>query len=324
MRFRFTIAPAVALLLPLSFSQALATTPSSSPSAAATASPSAQPVSTMAPTVAVIDSGVPTNLFPNIVDEVCILEYSLCPNGKSVMDGLGAANIASSTNMTLTHGTEMLSIISKVNPNAKVIPIRIVGVTPNGLPYLYSNNAVKLALDWVIANRVKYNITVVNVSQGKIFPGCAVPAGAAQDVAVLKANNVAVIASAGNDSNRTAMDSIACLPDVVSVGATDNPDPGITGKPYDPTAKPYIARYSNGTPLTSFYLNARWYVLQPSGKTKFYVGSSNATAAMSGWWSLNYQGSWQATFDYMVKSAKATSNEWLAGRYIELPFALDK
>jgi len=324
MRFRFTIAPAVALLLSLSFSQALATTPSPSPSAASTASPSAQPVSTIAPTIAVIDSGVPTSLFANIVDEVCILEYSLCPNGKSTMDGVGAANIAPSTNMTLTHGTEMLSIISKVNPNAKVIPIRIVGVTPNGLPYLYSNNAVKLALDWVIANRMKYNITVVNISQGKIFAGCAVPAGTAQDVAVLKANNVAVIASAGNDSNRTAMDSIACLTDVVSVGATDNPDPGITGKPYDPTAKPYIARYSNGTPLTSFYLNARWYVLQPSGKTKFYVGSSNATAAMSGWWSLNYQGSWQATYDYMVKSAKAASNEWLSGRYIELPFALDK
>ena len=298
--------------------------PTPSPSATATSLPSAKPVSAMSPAVAVIDSGVPTSLFPNIVDEVCILEYSLCPNGKSAMDGVGAANIAPSTNMTLTHGTEMLSIISKVNPGVKLIPIRIVGVLPNGLPYIYSNNAVKLALDWIVANRVKYNITVVNISQGKIFAGCSVPAGTAQDVAVLKANNVAVIASSGNDSNRTAMDSIACLPDVVSVGATDNPDPGVTGKPYDPSAKPYIARYSNGTPQTSFYLNARWYVLQPNGKTKFYVGSSNATAAMSGWWSLNYQGDWQATYDYMVKSAQVASNEWLSGRYIDLPFAMDK
>jgi hypothetical protein len=274
--------------------------------------------------IAVIDSGVPTSLFPNIVDEVCILEYSLCPNGKSQMDGPGAANIAPSINATLTHGTEMLSIINKVNPNVKLIPIRIVGVTSSGLPYLYSNNAVKAALDWVVANRVKYNITVVNVSQGKIFANCGVPDGTAADVATLKANNVAVIGATGNDSNRTSMMSIACLPDVVSVGATDNPDPGVSGKPYDPNAKPYIARYSNGNTQTSFYLNARWFVLQPNGKTKFMVGTSNAAAAMSGWWSLNRQSTWQGTYDSLVKNSSVTSNEWLTGRYVSIPYELDK
>ena len=269
--------------------------------------------------IAVIDSGVVTSQFPNIITEVCILEYSMCPNGKAQMEGVGAANIAPSTNTTLTHGTEMLSIISKVNPNAKLIPIRIVGVTPEGYPYLYSNDAVKLALDWVVANRAKYNITVVNVSQGRIFAGCQVPNGTAQDVATLKANNVAVIGATGNDSNRTAMHSIACLPDVVSVGATDNPDPGSSGKTYDPTAKPYIARYSNGNAQTSFYLNARWIVMQPNGKTKFMVGTSNATAAMSGWWSLNRKATWQDTYNYMVSTSTVANNEWLTGKYVPLP-----
>ena len=276
------------------------------------------------PAVAVIDSGVPTSLFPNIITEVCILEYSSCPNGKSQMEGAGSATIAPSTNSTLAHGTEMLSIISKVNPSAKLIPIRIVGVLGNGLPYIYSNNAVKLALDWVVANRTKFNITTVNISQGKIFAGCSVPPGTAADIAALKAANVAVIAATGNDSNRSAMMSVACLPDVVSVGATDNPDPGTSGKPYNPSASPYIARYSNGTAQTSFYLNARWYVLEPNGTTKFMVGTSNATAAMAGWWSLNYQGSWQATYDYMARNAKTAYNQWLSGRYVELPYALDK
>jgi hypothetical protein len=269
--------------------------------------------------IAVIDSGVVTSQFPNIITEVCILEYSMCPNGKAQMEGVGAANIAPSTNTTLTHGTEMLSIISKVNPNAKLIPIRIVGVAPEGYPYIYSNDAVKLALDWVVANRAKYNITVVNVSQGRIFAGCQVPNGTAQDVATLKANNVAVIGATGNDSNRTAMHSIACLPDVVSVGATDNPDPGSSGKTYDPTAKPYIARYSNGNAQTSFYLNARWIVMQPNGKTKFMVGTSNATAAMSGWWSLNRKATWQDTYNYMVSTSTSANNEWLTGKYVPLP-----
>lgn len=271
------------------------------------------------PTVAIIDSGLNTSLFGNIATEVCILEYSLCPNGKSQMEGRDAANIAVSTNTSLTHGTEMASIITQVNPALRIIPIRIVGVTPNGLPYIYSNNAVKLGLDWVIANRIKYNIVAVNVAQGKIFPNCNVPMGTQDDVDALKKANVAVIAATGNDSNRSAMFSIACLPNVISIGATDNPDPGVSGKAYDPKAKPYIARYSNGNNLTSFYLNARWFVLQPSGKTKFMVGTSNATASFTGWWTLNYKGSWQATYDYMSSISIPTSNEWLTGKYIYVP-----
>ena len=287
---------------------------------AATLLPMAVVHATPTQTVAVIDSGVNTALFTNIVTEVCILEYSNCSNGKQIMEGVGAANTGVQTNATLTHGTEMLSIINKVNPSIGLIPIRIVGITDKGNPYIYSNNAVKMGLDWVVANRVKYNITAVNISQGKIFAGCQVPEGTAQDVATLKANNVAVIAAAGNASNRTAMDSIACLSDVVSVGATDNPDQGMSGKAYDPTAKPYIARYSNGNSNTSFYLNARWYTLQPNGTQKFMVGTSNATAAMTGWWTLHRQDTWAATYASVSSTAtKVASNEWLTGKYIPLP-----
>lgn len=269
--------------------------------------------------IVVIDSGVNTALFTNVVAEVCILEYSNCPNGKAFMEGAGASNTGVTTNPTLTHGTEMLSIINKVSPSVGLIPIRIVGITDKGNPYIYSNNAVKLALDWVVANRVKYNIAAVNVSQGKIFDGCKVPEGTAQAVALLKANNVAVVAASGNDGNRSAMHSIACLPDVVSVGATDNPDPTSQGRPYDPTAKPYIARYSNGNAQTSFYANARWITLQPSGKTKFMAGTSNSSAALTAWWVLNLQGTWADTYNKLSSSSGKASNEWLTGKYVQLP-----
>ena len=271
------------------------------------------------PSVAIIDTGINTALFPNVVDEVCILEWSLCPNGKSTMDGVGAANTGVLTNVALSHGNEMASIITKVNPAIKIIPIRIVGITPSGIPFIYSNNAVKMGLDWVVANRVKYNIQAVNVSQGKIFAGCALPAGTQADIDALRAANVAVIAATGNDSNRTSVMSIACAPGVVAIGATDNPDPGVSGKSYNPNAKPYIARYSNGNALTDFYLNARWYSLQPNGKQKFGVGTSNATAAFTGWYTLNYKGSIAATYQYLVGTAATASNEWLTGRYLFVP-----
>lgn len=274
------------------------------------------------PSVAIIDSGVNTTLFSNIVTEVCILEWSPCPNGKPQMEGVGAANTGVVTNATLTHGTEVASVITKVNPSIKIIPIRIVGVTDKGNPYIYSNKAVKLGLDWVIANRSKYNIQAVNVSQGKIFPGCSLPDGTQADIDALKAENVAVIASTGNDSNRTSVMSIACAPGVIAIGATDNPDPGSQGKSYDPTARPTIARYSNGNTSTDFYLNARWYAMQPNGKQKFTLGTSISTAAFTGWYTLNYKGSIAATYQYLVSTATTASNQWLLGRYLFVPSAL--
>jgi hypothetical protein len=257
-----------------------------------------------APAIAVIDTG--TNQFKNnIVAEYCVLEYTYCPNGKSTMEGTGAAALPTTTYTQFDHGSQMISIILKVNPTANIIPIRIMGMNPNGSPTLYTNKSVKLALDWIVANQDKYNIQVVNISQGAIFAGCAVPSGTAEDVATLKAKGVAVVAATGNANNRTAMDSIACLPDVISVGATDNPDPGSSGKAWDPTAKPYIARYSNGNTATSYYTNARWYVTNNNGTTKFMVGTSNASAALASFFLTNRN-----------PTTTTASNEWLTGKYV--------
>ena len=104
-------------------------------------------------TIAVIDSGINTSQVTHIVDEVCILEYGTCPNGQKFMDGIGAANTGNTaTNANLVHGDEMVSIIQKVNPSVNIIPIRIIGIVSPNVPYLYTNNAVKMALDWVVAN----------------------------------------------------------------------------------------------------------------------------------------------------------------------------
>lgn len=269
------------------------------------------------PVIAVVDVGANTSLFTNIVTEVCIVEMLSCPNGQSFMEGKGAANTGVPLNKSIDHGTNMLSIVNKVNPSVGLIPIRIVATTSAGNPGLYTNKAVKLALDWIAANRVKYNIVAVSVSQGKIFDNCFVPDGTAAVVAALKAANVAVIGAAGNDGKVSQMMSIACLPDVISVGATDNPDPGIGGIAYCKTCAPTIAKYSNGNPV--FYTNGRWYVTQGNGTTKFTVGTSNATAAFAGWWVLNYKGSIAQTMDFLIKGSGVASNAERTGKYVTIP-----
>ena len=270
-----------------------------------------------APSIVVIDTGTDPALFPGkIVAEACFLEYYTCANGKSTMEGPGASYIAPTTNKDLTHGTQMLSIIAKVDPAANLIPIKIVERTAAGNPMLYTLASVKQALDWVIANRVKYNIAVVSLSQGGIKAGCRVPDGMVAQFATLKAVNVPVVVSIGNNSSKTDSNAPACIPDAVAVGGTDNPWGGIQPIAWDSKAKPYIARYNNVSPFVDFYANARWFTTNRDGSKKFIVGTSAATASVAGWWLLNRKESFDATYKYLSDNAGVASNEWFTGKYI--------
>ena len=271
----------------------------------------------LSPSIAVIDTGTDPALFGNkIVAEACFVESYSCPNGKSSMDGSGASLIPPTTNDALNHGTQMLSIIRKVNPNANLIPIRIVGISPKGVPGLYTLASVKLALDWVITNQAKYNIAVVSLSQGGVKPNCKVPDGMVAQFATLKALNIPVVTAVGNNSNKTEINAPACIPDAVAVGGTDNPDPSVRPIAWDPSAAPYIGRYNNISAQVDFYANARWFATNRDGSTKFKVGSSNATASVAAWWLLNRKESFDATYRFLFDSATTAKNEFTTGKYI--------
>jgi len=276
------------------------------------------------PSIAIIDVGFNTALFPNISTEACFLTYGLCPNGKSSMAGAGAANTGITPNASLSgngfyHGTEMASIINKVNPEINIIPIRVVGMAPNGLPLFSTPEDLKNALDWVVANQANLTIIGVNISMGGTTSSCSAPSGMSADINALKALDVPVIVASGNNAIRTAMAFPACLPNVISVGATDNPAL-LGGIAYDINAKPTIARYSNGNTSTTFYLNGRWMVKQPDGSIKFSVGTSCAAAGLSGWWSVNKKETYSATYNWLNSISIPTSNEWLTGKFIPLPW----
>jgi hypothetical protein len=273
------------------------------------------------PTIAIIDSGVSTSLFANnIAYEVCLINLPRCPNQQTSMEGPGAANLAPTNDKMLNHGTQMASIVTAVNPSAKIIPIRIVGMTPKGVAGLYNLDDVQNALNWIITNREKYNISAVLLAQGAVMGNCRVPAGMEQSIATLKSVNVPVIAAVGNNSNRGAVFSPACLPDTVAVGATDNPWSGSEPYAYDAAAAPYIARYSNGAQgQVDFYLNARYYTKLTDGSTKFVVGTSNSAAALAGWWLLNKKATFDETFNAIMATTTEAKNEFVTGRYVRLP-----
>lgn len=273
------------------------------------------------PAIAIIDTGTNTSLFTGSISyEVCIVSSYTCPNGKTVMEGPGAANIPVTTDKALNHGTQMISLALRFNPSAKIIPIRIVGINASGASGFYSLEDVQNALNWIVANRVKHNIAVVSLAQGAIFVGCKLPEGMATNIATLKTANVPVITAVGNNSSKTDVFSPACLSDTVSVGATDNPWPGSQPIEYDPNASPYIARYSNGAQgQTDFFANGRWNALQLNGKVKFTTGTSGATAVLSGWWLLHRKETFDATYSALMASTTDAKNEFKTGKYVRLP-----
>jgi hypothetical protein len=275
-------------------------------------------VSANQPTVAIIDVGFNPSLFPNnVVYEVCIVSNAACPNGTRFQEGPGSA--AATSLPAFAHGTNMLSILTTVNPDAKVILIRILGLNTNGRVGGYTIDDITAALRWVVNNSSRLNIKAVSISQGRVNAPCRATPELTGAISSLKQQDVTVIASTGNDKNRTNMAVPACIDDVVSVGATDNPAEGTNGAAWNPTASPTIALYSNGSASTDFYTNGRFYYTAQDGTRQFSVGTSNATAAFAGWWMKNLGSTSTQTYESISQKTSLTSNAWLKGKYVLIP-----
>lgn len=130
---------------------------------------------TSVPTLAILDTALDTSI-PSIksklVAEVCILDWPSCPNGKSFMEGAGSSvlpmNILSTANFN--HGTQMASVAIANNPNLNIVFVRIFGHTSKGQRQTTGINTLVNALNWVKANKDKYNIVAVSASQGATAP----------------------------------------------------------------------------------------------------------------------------------------------------------
>jgi hypothetical protein len=278
------------------------------------------PAQATTPTVAIIDVGFNTTSFANnVVHEVCIVSVAMCPNGTRFQEGTGAATVAANSLPAFAHGTNMLSILTSVNPDVKVVLIRILGLNTNGKAGAYSIDNVTAALRWVTANYSQLNIRAVSISQGRVNAPCRATPDLVNNIKQLTAANVAVIASTGNERNRTNLAVPACIDEAISVGATDNPEVKNTGKGWDTNASPTIALYSNGNASTDFYTNGRFFHTVMNGTRQFSVGTSNATAAFAGMWMKNLRPTIAETYNYLVSTATSTSNQWLTGRYVLIP-----
>jgi len=235
-------------------------------------------------TLVIIDSGINTELDwvkRSLAEEVCIIEYGTCPNGQKFMTGPGAAHVRYQDvkHSAMHHGSQMYSVAVQVDPNVRVVFIRIVGMSAKGFANSYTMRSVQQAMEWVDTNAARLNVGAVSLSIGRSYKevGCPIEASFQTIVQKLNAAGVVVVASAGNGGNRVKVDYPACTPEVISVGATDvrYSMRGVVGwvTPVMPS--------SNGGPDLDLYAHGRWTTQDLTGRKLLTLGTSNAAVAVA-------------------------------------------
>lgn len=184
------------------------------------------------PTLAILDTGIDTSLPKfqgKIIGEVCILEWSLCPNGTKFQEGPGSASMPSDliSRNGFDHGTHMADVAISTNPNINILFIKVIANTSTGLRKPAGEATITAALNWILENKDKYNVKAVSISQGTsalntsgaqycpIFPRTVLA------VDRLLSLGIPLFSAVGNARNYSRIDWPSCIPQVVAVGATD-------------------------------------------------------------------------------------------------------
>lgn len=177
------------------------------------------------------------------------------------------------------HGSQMYSVAVQVDPNVRVVFIRIVGMSAKGFANSYTMRSVQQAMDWVDSNAARLNVGAVSLSVGRSYTevGCPIEASFQATVRKLTGAGIGVVASAGNGGNKLKVDYPACTPEVISVGATDvrYSMRGVTGwvTPVMPS--------SNGGQDLDLYAHGRWTTQDLTGRKLLTLGTSNAAVAVA-------------------------------------------
>ena len=235
------------------------------------------------PTLAIIDTALDTSI-PSIkeklVGEVCILDWNSCPNGQAFMEGEGSSvlpmNILSNNNFN--HGTQMASVAVKNNPNMNILFVRIIGHTADGRRQITKSTLVPRVLEWLNANKNKYNVQAIAMSQGHhnlVRTGDYCPVNRELDTALLNLNqsNIPVMFAVGNDRDYSRIDWPACnmSPNVFAIAGSESYNAPATYNNHD------VNR-------TDFFDYGNQEVIRPGGVRAYAAGSSVANVSFAAKW----------------------------------------
>lgn len=232
-------------------------------------------------TLVIIDTGFDTSIpiiSEAVVFESCIMSWSMCPNGMSFQEGPGSAALPANaiTSGSISHGTQMTSIVLNANPGQKVVLVRIVSYNSRGERLPVNESTIVKTFKWIQSKRVEFNIGAVAMAQGhhpelsgKNY--CPKSIEVEKIILDLKTKNVPVFLPTGNGSDKSRIDWPACIPAAMAIGAIDS--------------KGQIASYSNyDRYLVDFYAQGSAPALLPGGIESSAVGTSVSTLIAASYW----------------------------------------
>lgn len=228
----------------------------------------------------IIDSGIASEsefAKTMLIDEACFIEFGKCPNGQSSMVGVGASRLDPRyiKDRSLHHGTQMASVAYSIDSTLKIVMIRIVGVSSSGYANTYRTGGITKALEWVNANSERLNVGAVSISLGRSYSqnSCPIENHLQAQVVTLLEKNIPVVAASGNGSSTKKIDYPACIPEVVSIGATDTRYTlrGVTGWIYP------IMLISNTSQDLDYYTLGKAFTTNMFGEKSLQVGTSIST-----------------------------------------------
>jgi hypothetical protein len=235
------------------------------------------------PTLAILDTALDTSI-PSIKEkliyEVCILEWTTCPNGQSFMEGPGSSTLplASITKNGFDHGTQMASIAIAANPNMNIVFVRVIGQNVNLDRQITGEKTVSSALDWVYANKDRFNIQAVSMSLGDSnISGaghyCPSTPNTQKSINNLLSSGIPSFFPTGNGRNYNRIDWPSCIPESFAIGSG---------------SKNGIDLISNSDQLlTDFYSLGNTKAIYPGNVIKNAAGTSvSAQIAASQWIAL--------------------------------------
>jgi hypothetical protein len=270
------------------------------------------------PALAIIDTAVDTSIpefAGKIVYEVCFIEWSTCPNGKTFMEGPGSAGMPLNFMQKngFNHGTQMVSSAIQTNPNMNVVFIRIVGNTVNGSRQTVSEQVVVSALQWISNNKEKFNIQALSMSQGtsNFLNGanyCPITPNTSSAITSLKNSGVPSFFPVGNSKNYKRIDWPSCIPDSIAISATMPGDA--------------IATYANFDPkLTDFFALGSLRVKNPGNSEVNGSGTSIASQVAAATWvgvkTKNPSMSYQEAYDLFSSKSTMSTGRGAFGKVLD-------
>jgi hypothetical protein len=175
--------------------------------------------------LAIIDTAVDSSKIPAVAYEACFTVNNSCPNKSNFMEGPGAANATvwpkSMLNATY-HGYNMTQAALAINPNLKVVFVRVSSMTSLGNG-LMNPASMSLAIKWLSENSEKLSIDAVSISGASIssnnLKSCSTDTVMINSIASLNNQSIPTLVATGNNGPKAPVGFPACVNGAVGVGA---------------------------------------------------------------------------------------------------------